>query len=188
MFPEIRRSLERWYAAVAIQELALAQAQQGVADAALYLAVGRALVELAGFADPRVVLLEYFARILESAGRLPDVARSAATDRVFEPTEGCVVGVRDGRSFEVDHAPDRLPGGRISLDAVARQILLRLVRSIRKPLDEVRLPDRRIVPLARLLQGMLIEWLDRRPVAFRYLRWTVQDSARSLVPSSRPKS
>ena len=168
-FAEARRDLAHWHAAVAIQELALAAAHPDQPEPALFYAAARAMVELCSPADWRLVIVDFMARYLAAIGRAPDTSGCAVSARRLGEFDEVVFGIRDGRGFGAPHAPAYLPGGRVSMPGVAVEVLRRLLAGVKKPLEQVNLPDVVLQPLATLLQGMVVEVLDRTPISFRYL-------------------
>ncbi|MGE0433356.1 MAG: DNA repair protein RecO [Planctomycetota bacterium] len=168
-FAEVRRDLAHWHAAVAIQELTLAASQPDHPEQPLYYAAARGLVELCSEADWRLVIVDFLARYLAAIGRAPDTSGCAVSGRRLGEFDEVVFSVRGGRGYGAPHAPPLMPGGRVVMPGVAVEVLRRLLGGVRKPLTQVSLPDVILQPLAALLQGMVVEVLDRSPISFRYL-------------------
>jgi DNA repair protein RecO (recombination protein O) len=171
-FVDARRSLPRWYSALTVADLLLLTAEARDGNAGQFYAGVRAMAELAGPADPRVVTVDFFARLLAALGRAPDVTRCAATGAPLADEPEAVVLVRQGTAYALAAAPVAAPGGRVRMPGIATAVLARLFRGVRKPLHHVRLPDDVLLPLATLLSGMIVETTDRRPKSFRYLSWS----------------
>ncbi len=181
-FVEARAELGHWHAAVAVQELALQGIQPGVPNPALFYAAVRAMVELARGADWRLALLDYFARWLVAEGREPDLSVCAKTGRDLAEATPVHVGLRDGVAFTKSSAPATLPGGAVEFELDHVLVLRKFLHGVEKPLTEVWLPDWVLLPIVNLLQGLLVEALERYPLSFRLLRWQERGTRAATTP------
>lgn len=171
-FSELRRDLQHWHAGFVVAELALSAVKPHNPDPDLFYAAARALVELCSEADFRFAMADFFARYLAALGRSPDPDLCAASGNYLDSFEAAVFSIREGRGYGAPHAPAFIAGGQVAMSPISVQVLRHLVRGIDKPLDQIRVPDPILLPIVRLLQGMIVECLDHHPLSFKFLEWT----------------
>lgn len=166
-FVDARRSLDRWRAAACVAELSLIAARPNNPDIELFGAGVRALTALCEEVDVRLVLIDFFARYLVAIGHAPDTTLCAATGAPLDKLPRVEWVIVEGRAYRPGAGPAEKP--RVVMDATTLAVMTRFLRGVRKPLQQVSLPDSILRPLGRVLMQLIASAIDRMPVTFARL-------------------
>jgi DNA repair protein RecO (recombination protein O) len=168
-FPQIGESLDAYFAASAAAEILLGMTAEDDPAPEVYALAVATFRDLAGGADPRIVLLRFAARMLTFTGHRPETAACTECGRDL-PRRGTALFVPEAGGAVCGRCRDRAPTGGLNVRAGTLSLLGRFLDpSEGVDLLRARIPAASRSEMGKVLARVLGSIMERELRSLRYL-------------------